>query len=253
MDGKAILFISNRAGPFGIYKQPLDQETPKLISAGAGDFANVRASPDGKWIIAFHYPKPGGSSGSEQIIRSPISGGAPELISSARPGSLMSCARPPSPLCVIAEPDEDRKQLIVTAFDPTKGRGLELTRFDLDPKENRWSCEISPDGTRIATTRSPAGPIYLLSLQNQTGSVIPAKELNDIQGFRWAADGKGLIVGEEDSGGSVLLYLDLKGNAHALSVNHGGNRAVGLPSPDGRHLATLGWTMDGNMWMMENF
>jgi Tol biopolymer transport system component len=253
IDGKAILFISNRAGQYGIYKQSLDQETPDLIAAGAGDFGNVRASPDGKWIIAFLYPKRGGPSGSEQLMRIPISGGGPELMFSARLRSQMSCAKPPSTLCVVAEPAEDRKQLIVTSFDAIKGRGLKLTRFDLDPKEDRWSCEISADGTRIAATRSPAGPIYILSLEEQTERAIPAKELKNIQVFRWAADGKGLFVGEEASGGSLLLYVDMNGNSHVLSENHAGNRAIGVPSPDGRQLATLGWSMDGNMWLMENF
>ncbi len=27
----------------------------------------------------------------------------------------------------------------------------------------------------------------------------------------------------------------------------------GIPSPDGRHLAMMGYTYNANMWMLENF
>jgi len=59
-----------------------------------------------------------------------------------------------------------------------------------------------------------------------------------------------------------LLYVDLKGNAHVLQEHKGslspavmGGFSVpwGVPSPDGRHLAILGWTRNSNVWMMEGF
>jgi Tol biopolymer transport system component len=74
-----------------------------------------------------------------------------------------------------------------------------------------------------------------------------------MQALCWAADGKGLYVANAVHEESVLLYVDLEGNARALSQNHGNNPAIGLPSPDGRHLAILGSTMNSNVWMMENF
>src|SRR5438128_10580422 len=49
------------------------------------------------------------------------------------------CARFPSDLCVIAERSDDRKQAIITSFDPLEGRGSDLMRITLDPKLNDWS------------------------------------------------------------------------------------------------------------------
>jgi Tol biopolymer transport system component len=252
-DGKAILFTSSRAGQLGIYKQALDEDTPELIVTGAVGLRNARSSPDGKWVIAFRSTKPGGTSEPQQLMRVPITGGSPKVLFPARPGSKISCARAPSNLCALAEPSEDRKQLSVTAFDPVKGRGADLLRLDLDPHDEGWVFDLSNDGTHIAALTGPKGPIHILSLRGQSPRVIQAKGLNTMQALSWAADGKGLYVANGVHGESALLYVDLEGNTRALWQNHGGNPAIGLPSPDGRYLGILGSTMNSNMWMMENF
>jgi hypothetical protein len=53
----------------------------------------------------------------------------------------------------------------------------------------------------------------------------------------------------------VLLIVDLQGNARVLWHPGGGDleTTVGVPSPNGRHLATVGWSEHGNVWMIENF
>jgi hypothetical protein len=51
----------------------------------------------------------------------------------------------------------------------------------------------------------------------------------------------------------VLLAVDLLGHAHVLWRNHGYNLTNVRPSPDGRHLAILGSSLDSSIWMMENF
>jgi hypothetical protein len=42
-------------------------------------------------------------------------------------------ARAPASLCMIAEWTADNRQLVFTGFDPVKGRGHELARFDTNP------------------------------------------------------------------------------------------------------------------------
>ena len=161
-DGKNVILASNRTGNFGIYKQAVNEETAQpLVTNGYG--RNPRATPDGKWILYL-----GAGDSGEPVMRVPISGGPSQLLFTARPGrSLISCARPPSELCAIAEPNEDRKHVIISTVDPLKGRGPELVRFALDPNENGWFWDLSPDGTRVAATRSPAGPIYILSVHGE--------------------------------------------------------------------------------------
>jgi Tol biopolymer transport system component len=164
------------------------------------------------------------------------------------------CARSPSELCAIAEPSDDRTQEIITTLDPLKGRGPELARFALDPNDNDWFSDLSPDGTRIAATRSPAGPVYILSVRGPAVQQINVKGWDNLQEFTWASDGKGLFVVANVRGASVLLYVDLQGNSHVLRENTGATGDIlAFPSPDGRHLAIQSRTMSGNMWMMENF
>jgi Tol biopolymer transport system component len=69
----------------------------------------------------------------------------------------------------------------------------------------------------------------------------------------WAADGKGLFVSTSVQGGAELLYVALHGGTQVLWRTHGGSQIPVRPSPDGRHLAIQAWTVDCNLWMMENF
>jgi eukaryotic-like serine/threonine-protein kinase len=253
-DSKTLLFGSNRNGTMAVYKQPLNSDEAQVFAGGVVGFRKTLASPDGKWLIGIVSPKPGGPSSSEQLMRIPIAGGSPELIFTASPGSQISCASPAKNLCVIAETTEDRKHLIVTAFDSVKGRGLELLRFDTDPnlQDPYCLCEISPDGSRLAVRQGDDGPIQILSLHGQRQQVIEPKGLR-IRDYYWTADGKGLYVSSTLRGNTALLHVDLQGNTHVLWVNPGNSFTWGIPSPDGRHLAILGWTQNSNMWMMENF
>jgi serine/threonine protein kinase len=247
-DGKNVILASNRTGNFGIYKQALNEETAQpLVTNGYG--RNPRATPDGKWILYL-----GAGDSGEPVMRVPISGGPSQLLFTARPGrSFISCARPPSELCAIAEPNEDRKQVIISTVDPLKGRGPELVRFALDPNENGWFWDLSPDGTRVAATRSPAGPIYILSVHGEPIREIKVNGWSNLQEFSWAADGRGLFLVVGVPGKHVLLHVDLQGNARVLWENAGASgETLALPSPDGRHLAIQSWVTNGNLWMMEN-
>ncbi len=83
---------------------------------------------------------------------------------------------------------------------------------------------------------------------------VQVKSWSNIQFLNWAADGKNLFVAASIRNGKELLHLDLKGNAHALWEGSGGSAETGAyPSPDGRHLQFHGWTMNTNIWMLENF
>jgi Tol biopolymer transport system component len=253
-DSKAVLFSANRAGTSAFYKQSLSSGESELIAGGTVGDRRIHASPDGKWFITFLNRKSGNPPGPEQLMRVPFAGGSPELILTARPNSEASCSNSSSHLCVIVETTEDNKKLVVTAFDPVKGRGPELARFDANPNvaEPYCICEISPDGTRLAAKQGNDGPIQIFSLHGQPAQVIQPKGLVLGGDYHWAADGRGLYVNSAVKGKIVLLHVDLQSNAHVMwGINAG--TTWGMPSPDGRHLAILGWILTGNMWMMENF
>jgi hypothetical protein len=234
--------------------------TAVVDDQSAVGFRAARVTADGKWVMAFLDPKSGGPSGPEQLMRMPFAGGTPELIFQSSPDSEISCASPVKSLCVIAEGTEDGKEVVVRAVDPVKGRGLELARFDLHPSQaifhpgtGTWSFEISPDATLLAVRESAEGPIHIISLRGQQEVVIQPKGL-DMHNWYWTADGTGFYVSNRVKGGTVLMHVDLQGNAHFLWENYGSGASTdGLPSPDGRHLMIMGWTTNSNMWMMENF
>jgi Tol biopolymer transport system component len=155
---------------------------------------------------------------------------------------------------MLLEDDQDRKQYAISSFDALSGRGSELTRIDYDADKKDYDVVLSPDGTRFAFTTGHEGLIHILSLHGQPLQEIRVKGgWSRFEDMEWAPDSKGLFVAHSIPGGAALLYVDLQGNAHVLWQQHGGPGTYGFPSPDGRHLAFLGWTIDANVWMMENF
>ncbi len=256
-DSRTAILVSDRTGLFGLYKQSLNADIAEgpLLNPPDGTRC-ARLTPDGKWILYFGYGKTGEppARSPEPVMRVPINGGPSQQLFISATWSLLACSSSRSAGCAIAEPSEDRKQLIVSAVDPLKGRGPELTRLALDPKEERWFFDLSPDGSHIAFTETPSGPIQILSSQGRPIQQIQVKGWSNLLGFTWAADRKGLYVIVGVRNGHVLLYVDLQGNAHRLWESTGASiETVVKPSPDGRHLAVQSWTTNGNMWMMENF
>ena len=258
-DSKAVILALNRGDHYALHRQSLNSDTQEaIVTSAAGLIEAASVSPDGKWIIVQVRSIPGGNSVPVALMRVPISGGLPELIFSMREWSSHSCARPPSDLCAVAEQSDDHKQMIITSFDPVKGRGSELARFDLspnyesDPNRSVLQCIVSPEGERIAVATGAEGPIQIRTLLSGQTQIIRAKRLGKIDILGWAADGNGPIVLNIAHGGGEILHVDLKGNAKLLwKCNQ--DRCFGAPSPDGRHFAISDSKGSANMWMMENF
>jgi len=247
-DSESVIFTSYREGSVSIYRQRLDEDTPKLIFGGARDFRFARISPDGRWVLGFLTPKSGDPSPSEQLVRIPYAGGPAEVVLSPRPFSAISCARPPSNFCAMAEFTEDRKQVSIAFLDPTKGRGREIARLDPGPNVPDYlDCIVSNDGRHIAVSLLPKGPIHIVSVHSGHQKTVPTK-LADLTQTSWAPDGEGLFVGD----GGEEWYLRPHGEAHKLWENPLG-MTRGIVSPDGRHVAIFNVTRSTNMWMMENF
>ena len=55
------------------------------------------------------------------------------------------------------------KHLRFLSFDPIRGAGSELTKFDLDSTPTSLDWEISPDGTQLAIFLADLGRIYVRS------------------------------------------------------------------------------------------
>jgi Tol biopolymer transport system component/DNA-binding winged helix-turn-helix (wHTH) protein len=271
-DGTAVFFYSNRSGAEGLFQQSLVQDTAERLSPIAEGKASPVSgclsqgsslfygtiqggsctclSPDGSWLI--YGTVKGGSPSPGKLMRVPIAGGFPQLIMTANLVGGPRCARSPATLCAIAERSADRRQLVFTAFDPVQGRGHELVEFPADAASD-YEWDLSPDGTRIAILRDREGKLEILALNGRAQQEITVKGWSVLTTLAWAADGNGLIVSSFVERGSVLLSVDLQGNASLLWEDKGGVSTYAVPSPDGRHLAMQGFTEDANLWMMENF
>jgi serine/threonine protein kinase len=254
-DGKTAIVGLNGMNGYSLRMQSVnsDLEVP-IVTSAPGGLAAASLSPDGKWIILQDWEK-----AAVQVKRVSITGGTPELIFTIGHGSSISCSRRPSNLCAVAEYSEDRKTMIVTAFDPIKGRGTELARFALNPdrkvgwfRDIHLLCDVSPDGTRLALARSSHGPIEIHSLRGHPSLVIPTKGLDKLQSIKWAADGQGLFVSNVVNEGSEIVHVGLHANTNTMWKCNTDD-CFASPSPDGRHLGIYSRTVSANMWMMENF
>jgi Tol biopolymer transport system component len=278
-DSKAIIFASDRNGQWAVFKQLLDKDAaePNAIPLGEGlrdvaegrsDVMLPRLSPDGAWIFYIESVKRTGSSMPLNLMKIPVIGGPPQVVLTTVLGSIHSlhCAKSPATLCLIAERNSDHNQLTFTAFDPLSGRGREVAEFDIKPSPDaEYSWDLSPDGTRIALLRRSEGVIHILSLEGRASREVVVRSGGNFQSAGWAADGKGLFVSGITMQGSALWHVDLKGNAQILWERRGAVQQMSepffdepstpwvVPSPDGRHLAICGSSLNSNMWMMEEF
>ena len=171
----------------------------------------------------------------------------------ARFNNALMCARAPSNLCLIAEPTDDRKEMIFSVLDAFQGRGAEVARFGLDPNDDGWQMDLSPYGSQIAFLRSPAGPLSVFSLREHSTREIPLKGSSNLRTLNWSSNNDGLFVSDVAQGNARLLYLNLRGESSVLEERSGGEGTGVSQSPDGRHLAISAWTMSSNMWLMESF
>ncbi len=250
-DSKAVVFISDRNGAFDIFKQALDQDSAEALAVSKEPKAPVRLSPDRSWFVYETH----GPSGLTRIMRVPVSGGPPQLVLESRWFLDIRCASRPGSFCAFQEPTPDRKQLITYSFDPVKGRGKELLRFNA-PDVYLW--DLSPDGSRLAIVTPELREIHIrfVSIVDKTTSEVTAKGWARpyvSAGLDWSVDGKAVYVSSWAPKGAALLRVDLKGRVNVLWQQKGYPGTWGVPSPDGRYLAVLAGTTESNAWLMENF
>jgi DNA-binding winged helix-turn-helix (wHTH) protein/WD40 repeat protein len=258
-DNSTVIVVRNREDQYFLYRKSLKEGRAVVIASSTpGSLLEAaEITPDSDWVILQVYSIAGGPSAPTPIMRVPLAGGSPEPMFSAPAGSGFMCARPPSMLCLLAQPSPDRKQLIVSAFDPAnKKRGTEMMRLYVGPalKDEHWPwCSLSPDGTRLAFSPSPEGPIQIHSLNGRLLQFVRVKGLQSLRLLSWAGDGKGLFMVSGIKDGTAVQHVDLNGNSQILWKCTGGRQCDYGPSPDGRQLAILDRQLSANFWLMENF
>jgi len=264
-DSKAVLLWSNRNGPWDIFKQALDQAEAELVVTGPDYKQQPVASPDGSWILYLssatddvHATTP------VRIMRVPISGGAPQSVLEGPGIDGMACARSPATICLFSERTPDDKQLLFSRFDPIHGRGRELTRIDRGQANLCCVWDLSADGSRLAFAQydDHEGHIQILPLSGAKATEINVKGWNGFWALSWAADGKSLFAttGAPSANATedALLRVDLEGRAQVVWQHErlSAFETWGpgwVPSPSGHYVAVSGYTVESNVWLMENF
>jgi eukaryotic-like serine/threonine-protein kinase len=253
-DSKAVLFSSDRNGSADIFKQALDQQLAEPIVAGPGNEFDPTLTPDGASLLYFalHTSARMASGEPVSLRRAPIAGGPPQLVLNERGFSIVHCAKHPSDLCVVDQ--RNQKQLVLYAFDPSRGKGRELMRIDLGSTTASYLWDLSPDGSRIAVVYGEhKDRIRILPLNGGAASEVTVDGWSELDGPGWAADGKSLFVTASSAGSDVLLHVDLEGHAHMLWKQPSSLGGIyGVPSPDGKYVAFPVGANASNAWLIEN-
>jgi eukaryotic-like serine/threonine-protein kinase len=254
-DSKAVLFLSDRQGHWGVFKQGLDQDSAEVLVAGAknAEADSPRISPGGTWLLYQELAeKTDRLWPMARLMRVPVNGGPPEFVLSTRFYNSHRCSRAEANLCVFAEQQSDGKWLVFSALDPIRGRGRELAKFATD-QLGLYHWDVSPDGKRIAILKGGENHIHVLPLGNGAVRDLTVKGWTGFNSLDWSADGKGFFIGNLSGGSATLIYVDQAANAYPLWHQKSTTGTWGIPSPDGRQLAILGQEFNANIWTMENF
>jgi Tol biopolymer transport system component/DNA-binding winged helix-turn-helix (wHTH) protein len=258
-DGKALLFFSDRDGPFHIFKQNVDQTQPELLVGGRSDVWLPHMTPDGLGVLYLASPEPG-EMGNVRILRIPPSGGPSQLIFEG-PGIVnFQCARLPSTVCVYGQNDSDYYRFFI--FDTAGGKDTELSAAKVRKEDGMSSWNLSPDGKYLASRKSQnpyeVTELRIFSLTDNSQRYIPVPNVKVVVGIDWAADSKSVLVGGYMGRGSWgtrsgLVNIDLSGKAKTLLEGQNPSVMGGTPSPDGHRLALGANTNSSNAWLLENF
>ena len=265
-DSKAVLFVSDRTGSFNFFKQALDEDSAEPLTSGREVYSGTTAywnreaphfSPNGEWILYAEASKREDAdlpSASWRLLRMPAVGGPSQFVLEGHGFFKHCCARAPATLCVLGEWSADRKQILLTSFDPVKGRGREVGKINARLQPGIVSWDLSPDASRIAYSEfnEHEGRVRFLSLTGGTIADLVVPGWSCFSEMAWASDRKGLFV-TSIGATARILYVDLQGHAYPLWELPAFSVSWAVPSPDGRHLAILGPTWDSNAWMLENF
>lgn len=249
VDGRALLFESNRDGKFDLFRIGLEDKEPTGVYASAQDSVQPIFTPDGKWILFRRLVKGSGAV----LMRVAADGGgvAVPVPVGGMTGEEQACGSLPGARCVIRS--REAEEYVDRELDPVRGAGRVLARTpNLPHLIFDWS--LSPDGRTIAApnhdTRSAV--IRLTPLDGPAGGgekLIRLEGMRNLSAVTWSADGKGLFVSVNTGSGGVLLYADLAG--HTTKLMESSKVIFAVVSPDGRHIAYPEHVMSSNVQLLK--
>ena len=250
-DSRTVLFVSNRNGAWGLFKQAIDETTAELLVEGHTIFL-PRLSADGLQVLYYQSRLDSGNNSSPiALMRLPIAGGPPQRVLQDVDLGNYQCARLPSTLCLFAKVLEN--EVAFVSFDPERGVGREVLRIG-GPDPN-WT--LSPDGKTLAIFPGDHR-IRFFSLDKDVARETNTVTLDDwsVSNGDWNANGTGVLIpSTAPSGTPVILEVARAGKASVVLEGSANSRFFGMiAAPDG-HNAILDAEVpgDNNAWMINNF
>ncbi|HET7443011.1 MAG TPA: protein kinase, partial [Terriglobales bacterium] len=202
-DGHEVFFVSDRTGTQNIFRQATDKSSAEMLVLGPGAKVLCRLNPDGTEILYLSLTNPNVSAAPGRLMRVPLTGGPPHLVTQLPYLNNFQCSRTPAKVCLLSQ--DDSRGLVVSRFDPDTGNTTEINRFGVSP--GGWSWSLSPDGKSFAVFKSGIedNHIQLLSLRDGSSHDIAVKDWTRFTSVDWSADSQGLFLTSNPSGRSSAL------------------------------------------------
>jgi len=204
-DNRYLVFHSNRAGVFQIWRTERDGTLPKQLTFSKTECTWPTFSPDGKWIVYQHF-EPGEPFG---LWRVPVDGGTPQRVTEGV--SIRPTISPDGKLLAFWYNDQQgnsRWKLKVVQFDG----GATLNVFDVPPPvEVNWDSPLhwSADGRYLTYVDHRGGfdNIWGQPIEGGEPRQLTNFEEGKILSFDWMKDGS-LVASRGVIMSDVVLISD---------------------------------------------
>jgi serine/threonine protein kinase/Tol biopolymer transport system component len=246
-DSKYIYFSSNELGSYRLLRQNINEDQPEVLLTSPISMNPVRMSPDGSSFLFISHPQ-----GNWDLRVAPIAGGPSEFFGIREPVFNVTCAQAPADNCVIGTRAGSR--FIFSQFHWPDRTVHKLFELEPDPRQGMaWA--LSPNGLNLAILRShpDSAEIEVYNLRGQVVRRLTIKGFNQVLSVDWGSDNQSWFAGAATADGCALIQVLANGKVRVLANMRGrGMRTYGIPAPNGRQVAFLGWTIARNVYIVDS-